>query len=373
MATPAFEEGLTTEPIAFPLEDQARPGAAATRSIADALAPFIGASPWHRDITARLPLLAHDARPLTLVGPPGAGKTLVARHIHWRSAAAAAPCAVVDLRRLPVEAVESELFGYAKSQLFGRQGWTPGLLAGIGEGTCILQGLERLPAQIQERLLPWLTEQSACPVGTTTPEHFPARVCIELRADGFPKAKETAVLSPIYTLMRQSVLEVAPLEARREDILPIAEQYLHAYAPAWGLPARRFSPEATRLLKRAGWPEHVRSLIAAVATAITRRHAATVEAHDFPPAIAGHVGEVTGLGLEGISLEDLVEQKITIFFDRLGHYEVHDVYDAIMEKVERPLMKLALRRTGGNQLKAARILGINRNTLRAKLRAFGMK
>lgn len=341
--------------------------------MASTLAPLIGDSKWHRELLQRLDLLAHDARPVAIVGAAGVGKTLTAKHLHWRSAAATAPCECIDLRRFPAEIVETELFGYARGGFFQRSGHVPGLIAGIGEGTCILQGIEQLPAEVQERFIPWFTEQSATPVGTDTAEHLPARIVVELRLPTFPRPKESPVIPALYDILRQSVVEVAPLAERRDDIQPIAEYYLTTYAATWGLPSRRFSQEAGRLLRRGAWRENVRGLISAIAGTVMGVSAETVEAHHLPPWIAGRVTEVTSLGLEGVALEELVAQKLTTFFERLGRYEVHDVYDTVMQKVERPLLRLVMERTGGNQLRAARILGINRNTLRARLKELGLK
>lgn len=336
-------------------------------------APWIGGSRWHREFDQRLGLAARAPGPVTVVGETGVGKTLAGRHLHWRSAKAAGPCLVVDLRQIPVEAVESELFGYARTGLFNRAGYEAGLVERAGEGTCVVQGMETLPAEVQERLLPWLAEGQVRPMGVATIRPSAARIIVELRIPTFPTARTNPFITPLYDLLRQTVLEIPPLAARREDIVPIAEHYLHTYAEAWGHAPRRWSNDAKRLLRRAPWRENVRGVVAAVGSAVLNSHVELVEAHHLPTWLHGRAANLTTRGLDGVALEEIVERKLVQFFDRLGRYEVQDIYRTVMQKIERPLLKLVLARTNGNRVRAARVLGINRNTLRTRCKALGLK
>ncbi|MBI2346957.1 MAG: sigma-54-dependent Fis family transcriptional regulator [Deltaproteobacteria bacterium] len=339
-------------------------------TVARTLSPLLGGSRAHDQLLQRLDLLAHDGRPLLIVGQPGVGKTLVARHLHWRSAAAAAPCARIDLRRLPYEMIESELFGHVQSRLFNRSSMIPGIVDKVGEGLCILEGLDAIPAAVQARLLPWFANQAAAPVGSTAAEHLPARIIVELRASRSPRLKVSPMIAPIHEILQGSTLELQPLADRRDDILPIAEHYLTHYADAWGLGPRHLGPDAARALRRGQWRANVRGLIAAVAHATLVSADAVVTAQQLP-AWATRLDDANEDGLANVALEAVVEEKLATFFERLGNYDVRDLYTTVLEKVERPLLRLVMKRTGGNQVRAARILGINRNTLRARLRALG--
>ncbi len=339
---------------------------------AQLLAPLVGESKWLTDTLQQLPQFSAQNGTLALLGEFGTGKSLLARHVHWHSPRAAAPCVMIDLRGMPHEIVETELFGYTRGGFLTRRAVVPGRVATAENGTCIIQGFELLPAVVQERCLPWLTAGRLQPVGTEESFASDARVILELRGRDFSKRRSAALIPAIVDLVEGRMLEVESLAKRREDIVPIAEHYLQRYGEEWGKPRVQFSADVVRMLKKASWPRNVRSLLAAVASAVQEVDDELVEMKHFPPAFAGRPSAVAEVGIDATALEDIVEEKLRRFFGRLGQYEVHELYSTVIGKIERPLFRLVLEQTKGNQVRAARVLGINRNTLRTRMKKLGL-
>lgn len=301
--------------------------------------PLVGESAWALAVRAQIPLLARSSGLLAVVGEPGTGKTLLARHLHAHSPQAAASCVLVDLRGLSYEKIPEALFD------------------GVRRGTCILQGVETLPAALQERCLQVRSQ---------------AQVILEVRGREGALHRGTTLIPAILDLLGHRILYTAPMSQRREDVLPIAEYYLHRYATEWGRPTPTLDKESVRLLRRAHFTDHVRGVIVAVAHALHEAGPQPLAVHHFPPALQGRSELVTEAGVDALALEELVEQKLARFFARLGAYDVRDIYETVISRVERPLFRLVLAQAQGNQVRAARTLGINRNTLRARLRKFGL-
>lgn len=342
------------------------------RTMAEQMQPLIGESAWAQGIWSAIEEQAEARHVTTVVGPSGAGKSLVAKYIHWSSDQAANPVVAVDLRRLPHEVVESELFGYARGGFFSRREVEPGVVSNAGSGTCIIRGLDMLPAATQERCLPWLLEGHIQPAGSDTSVQSHARIILEVQASDLLRQRDTTFIPPVYKLIEQNMIFVESLQKRKQDVLPIALHYLSRYSQEWALPARRIDAAAERLLKRAQWRDNVRGVMSAMSHAVRESCDDVLEVKHFPAVLAGRSDVVADVGLDAAAIEDLVEQKLEQFFARLGSYEVRDLYATILSKIERPLFRLVLKQTAGNQVRAARILGLNRNTLRTRLKKLGL-
>lgn len=337
------------------------------------LVPFVGVSKWTKSTWERLGILAMDEQPLAFVGESGSGKTYLARHAHWRSPRASGPLHIINLRAMPVEIMEAELFGYSRSGLLGGSESPIGAVERASGGSLIVQGIERLPATGQERLLAWLLDSRVSPVGSEEVRNVNTRAVLEMRGRELVPRRGASLIAPLYALIEKQVIVVAPLHERRDDILPLVDFFLQTYADAWGMPLPELTGEVARLLKRAPWEENVRTLMRVTAQMLQEAKVGPITPHHLPPALLGRSTEAAAVGIEATALEGLVEEKLHRFFDRLSGYEVQELHDAVMSKVERPLIRLVLEQTHGNQVRAARMLGLNRNTLRTRLRKLGLE
>lgn len=282
---------------------------------------------------------------LAIVGEPGAGKTLLAQHLHAFSPRAAGELVSAELRGTvaPAEALLAASRG--------------------SDRTILLGGVGALPITEQARLLSWLPNDTEA--GGTL-------VIMELRMHDQTRWIRSAWHPVLAERVQRRVIAVPSLAERRDDIALLADYYLAHYAAQWGRVRPTLSESARRLLTKAQYRDNVRTLAQAVAQALLAHEVSVLEPAHFPPALAGRAEAAAELGIEGIALEEVVAQKLEQFFGRLGKYEVRDLYDTVLGKVERPLFRLVMEQTAGNQLRAARILGLNRNTLRTRLRKLGI-
>ncbi|HVV87606.1 MAG TPA: helix-turn-helix domain-containing protein, partial [Kofleriaceae bacterium] len=164
-------------------------------------------------------------------------------------------------------------------------------------------------------------------------------------------------------------IDVPSLRQRGDDIPPLVERWVRHYADEVGRGKLSVSTRAHERLVKYPWPGNVAELKDLVRRLVIETEGARIEAGDVD-AVLPRVAE--RVPLEELAFEEMVKAKLSGFLDRMDGYELHDLYEKVIERVERPLFELVLARTGGNQVKAAAILGLNRNTLRKKLESQGV-
>lgn len=342
----------------------------AIRQITEEFLPVVAESRAMQEAMRQIQDEENRATPLVMVGEAGAGKYFLTRLLHSRGPNAAGPFVVMDLSKLAVEAVDQILLGYWHKPLFGRAELVPGMLAEAAGGTLVIRGLETLPWTVQHVLLSALVEKTYQPLGVDDVLPVQCRIVMILGLSAFPRSSEKVLDPQIWEALKDRVVTVPSLQNRRDDVLPLAEHFLERAARDWNQPQRELSAATQKMLKRYRWPGNVKELQWALASATTSTAQQVLDVAHFPPQFAS-VGEMPSV--ESIALEDFIEQKLAQFLERVGNYDVSDLHAAIETQMERPLFKLVLQHTQGNQIKAARILGINRNTLRTKLKKYGLK
>ncbi len=342
----------------------------AIRQITEEFLPVIAESRAMQEAMRQVQVEEANLTPLVVVGEQGTGKQFLTRLLHSRGQHAAGPFVTVDLSRLAVEAVEQIVLGYWHKPLFGRAELVPGMIAEAAGGTLVIRGFEALSWVVQKSLLSALVEKTYQPIGVDDVLPVQCRIVFVFEVPVFPRSSEKALEPQIWEVLKDRVFQVPSLQNRRDDILPLAESYLDKFARDWNQPRRELSASAQKMLKRYRWPGNVQELQWSLAVAMTSTPQQVLDVPHFPPQLA-MVGEAPSV--ENIALEDFIEQKLSQFLERVGSYDVSDLYAAIETQMERPLFRLALQHTQGNQIKAARILGINRNTLRTKLKKYGLK
>lgn len=342
----------------------------AIRQITEEFLPVVAESRAMQEAMRQVQAEESLLTPLVVVGEPGSGKQLMARLLHSRGQYAAGPFITVDLARMAVEAVDQILLGYWHKPLFGRAELVSGMIAEASGGTLVLRGFEALPWTVQKVLYSALLEKTYQPLGVEDVFPVQCRIIFVFELPVFPRSSEKALEPQLWEILKDRVLQVPSLQDRRDDILPLAESCLERFARDWNQPQRELSGSAQKMLKRYRWPGNVQELQWALAVAMTSTPQPVLDVPHFPPQLAS-VGELPSV--ENIALEDFIEQKLAQFLERVGNYDVSDLHVAIETQMERPLFKLVLHHTQGNQIKAARILGINRNTLRTKLKKYGLK
>ena len=184
------------------------------------------------------------------------------------------------------------------------------------------------------------------------------------------RAVDARILSrELYEQMASHRIDVPPLRERAEDLPTLADKWVHHYASEVGRPRMALSARAHHRLQRYPWPGNVGELKSICRRLVVQVERSRIEAGDVDevlPVVAERVP------LEDMAFEEMVKSKLAGLLARMDGYPVHDLYEKVLARVERPLFDLVLQRTGGNQVKAAQLLGLNRNTLRKKLDGLGI-
>jgi two-component system nitrogen regulation response regulator GlnG len=281
---------------------------------------------------------------------------------------------------IPRELIESELFGHERGAFTGALTRGVGRFEQAAGGTLFLDEIGDMPPEAQTRLLRVLQEGEFTTVGGRAPIKANVRIVAATHRDLRQLIRQGLFREDLFYRLNVVPIRLPPLRERREDIPLLARHFLER-ARAAGLPAKQLDAEAVERLKRHSWPGNAREL-----ENLMRRLAALypqevigaeVVAAELEEAEAGAAAAAAqgGGGAGGpasggqTTLEQAVERHLAAFV--AAHRDgmpVRDLYDRVLAEVERPLLRLALAATRGNQIKAAAMLGLNRNTLRKKLR-----
>ena len=313
----------------------------------------------------------HDY-PVLLLGESGTGKELVARCIHYSGPRKDRPFAPVDCSALVPTLIESELFGYVRGAFTGAMQSKQGLLEAAQGGTLFLDEIGDMPVDLQAKLLRALQEREVKPVGSTERRRINVRIIAATNRDLRQLVQQGLFREDLYYRLNVVPMRLPPLRERREDIPDLVRHFLHK-AETSGLPSKRFDPAATERLKLHSWPGNVREL-----ENLVRRLAVL-----HPDEIISEGAVAAELaGWEPRPVSEDAESSFAAAIER--HLNAHfaeyreglpppGLYDRVLEELERPLIAISLAACRGNQIRAAHLLGLNRNTLRKKIRDLGIE
>jgi len=340
---------------------------------ADERLPLIGRSPAMQEIYRTVARLTTADLTVMINGESGTGKELVARALHDYGRRRGGAFVAINMAAIPRELIESELFGHERGAFTGATNRNQGRFEQANGGTLFLDEIGDMPPEAQTRLLRVLQEGEFTTVGGRQPIRANVRIIAATHRDLRNSIRQGLFREDLFYRLNVVPIRLPPLRERTEDIADLARHFLER-ARADGLPGKTLDQSAVDALRGYRWPGNVRELenlmrrLAAlcpdeVIGAPTVR-AELTEAEPAPPA-SGPV-EVNGAAE---SLARAVERHIKQFL--AAHRDgmaPSDIYDRVLAEVERPLIQMTLAATRGNQIKAAAMLGLNRNTLRKKIR-----
>src|SRR5450432_1401512 len=336
--------------------------------------PLIGRSPAMQEIYRTIARLTTADLTVMINGESGTGKELVARALHDYGKRRAGSFVAINMAAIPRELIESELFGHERGAFTGATNRNQGRFEQANGGTLFLDEIGDMPPEAQTRLLRVLQEGEFTTVGGRQPIRANVRIIAATHRDLRAAIRQGQFREDLFYRLNVVPIRLPPLRERVEDIALLARHFLER-AREDGLPSKSLDQGAVDRLKQYGWPGNVREL-----ENLMRRlaalcpdeviGAAVVEAELADPLPGPGLSSSTQPGNNGPeTLASAVERHIKDFLaahnDGMG---VTDVYDKIIAEVERPLIRLTLAATRGNQIKAASMLGLNRNTLRKKIR-----
>ena len=321
--------------------------------------PMIGRSPAMQGVYRMITRVLRNDLTVLVLGESGTGKELVAEAIHQLGNRKTGPFVAVNTAAIPGELIESELFGHEKGAFTGAINQAIGKFEQANGGTLFLDEIGDMPPDAQTRLLRALQSGRIRRVGGRQEITVDVRIVAATNRDLTPMIREGRFREDLYYRLNVVPIQLPPLRDRIEDIEPLSRHFL-GLAASEGLPSRTLDASAIDALKAHPWRGNVRELRNSIFRLALMAREDSIDATSVREVIGQSIAErvtATDGGFANALRLWLAENP-----PREGA-----LYDGALAAFERPLFEHALRQTAGNQLRAARLLGINRNTLRKRL------
>jgi DNA-binding NtrC family response regulator len=312
---------------------------------------IIGASVELAEILDLVKRIARsNATTILIQGESGTGKELLAKAVHQQSARSGKPFMAINCTALPETLVESELFGHEKGAFTDAKQSKKGLLEVAQGGTALLDEIGDVYAPTQAKLLRVIEEKSFMRLGGTRDIHVDVRIIATTNRDLSRQVSEGNFREDLYYRLKVVPIFIPPLRERPEDVLPLAKYFLDRYKREFRRHVTGLSPEAEALLRKYHWPGNVRELRNAIERAMILGSGDVITPDHLPKEI-----------VTGPQLGDA--ERFTIRIPRGG---------VPLKDLEKEMVKQALELAGGNQVHAARLIGISRDALRNRMKKYGM-
>jgi len=337
--------------------------------------PLIGRSPAMQEIYRTLARLMATDLTVTITGESGTGKELVARALHDYGKRRSGPFVAVNMAAIPRELIESELFGHERGAFTGATTRSMGRFEQADGGTLFLDEIGDMPPEAQTRLLRVLQQGEYTTVGGRTPIRTDVRIIAATNRDLRQLIQQGLFREDLFYRLNVVPLRLPPLRERSADVPDLVQHFL-AKAGSEGLPLKSIDKAAMARLVAYRWPGNVRELENLVRR-LTALYAEDVIGPEVIEAELAATAPAVSARDDSPAVESIgaaVEWHLKRYFDaHADELPPAGIYDRLLREVERPLIELCLNATRGNQLRAAELLGLNRNTLRKKIRELDIR
>ena len=330
--------------------------------------PLIGRSAAMQDVYRTIARVVPTDLTVMILGESGTGKELVAQALHDMGPRRTGPFVPVNMAAIPRELIESELFGHERGAFTGAAARVSGRFEQAQGGTLFLDEIGDMPMDAQTRLLRVLQSGEFTTVGGSRAMRADVRIIAATHKDLRRLIDAGQFREDLFYRLNVVPIRLPPLRARADDIGELARHFL-ARAEAEGLPRKLLDPSAIERMRSHGWPGNVRELenLMRRLAALAREETITAAAVENALSDSGRLPAEADVG-DARGMAASVEAHLSRYFMTFGDDLPPDgLYDRVLAELERPLLTLSLLATNGNQIRAAKLLGINRNTLRKKL------
>jgi len=341
-----------------------RSGAAATDAGEGEM--LVGRSPAMHEIYKAIGRVAATDATVLIRGESGTGKELVAHAVHQHSQRAERPFTVINCVAIPETLLESELFGYEKGAFTGATARRVGKIELSQHGTIFLDEIGDMPVGIQAKLLRLLQERSIERLGGRQPIAVDVRILAATNRDLEQAVAEGRFREDLYYRLKVVTLTLPPLRERQEDIRPLADHFLARFSRELGMDNPGLTGEALALLTAHPWPGNVRELSNTLQKTLIFNRGAAISREDVAAALGGPAGDAGPQAGSGEDLQAWIRAG-------LARHAGDGAFERLMDAVARELVREALDMAGGNRTRAAKLLGVTRPTLLARMDKYGLK
>ncbi len=325
---------------------------------------IIGTSQAMQEVYKTLGRVAPSDVTVLVTGESGTGKELISRAIHFNSPRLGKPFLAINCAAIPRDLLESELFGHEKGAFTGATERKAGKFEQANGGTLFLDEIGDMPLELQAKLLRVLQEKEITRTGGSQIMKIDVRIVAATNQNLIEQVQEKQFREDLYYRLNVVPISLPSLRERKEDIPALVDFFLQQAQKDLGVSTIECSKEALEKLQRHTWPGNIRELENAIKRAALLSPNHVLMPSDFPGLLGGQGSEN-----QDESLEALVARKLENSLAQMNLQELDNLYEMVLYQVERPLIKIILQKTRGNQVRTAEILGINRNTLRKKINA----
>jgi len=301
---------------------------------------LIGESEAMQKVFSAIAKASSTSATVLILGESGTGKELLARAIHYSSPRASAPFVPVNCGAIPEGLLESELFGHIKGAFTGATETRAGFFQTADGGTIFLDEISETSLSMQVKLLRVLQDKEVCMVGSSRSRRVDVRILASTNKDLYSLVKKGVFREDLFFRINVITIEVPPLRERGDDILLLTQYFANKFAEELGKPTPRFSDNALQVLKNYNWPGNVRELENVIQRLVVMTDGDLIEVPDLPSLMRFSALRETGL-------------------------------HRTLAEVETEYIRNVLASVDGNKTRAAEILGIDRKTLREKLKLYG--
>jgi two-component system, NtrC family, nitrogen regulation response regulator GlnG len=332
---------------------------------------IVGRSPIMQEMCKAIGRIAPQDVNVLILGESGTGKELVARALYHHSRRADRPFLAINCAALPETLLESELFGHEQGAFTGAVRRRIGKFEQCDSGTLFLDEIGDMSPALQAKMLRVLQEQSFERLGSNETLHTQVRVLAATNHNLEKLVEENRFRKDLYYRLNVITIQVPPLRGRLDDVAELAHYFLFRFNRQLGMDLRAFAPDTLELLQKYSWPGNVRELQSVIKQAMFNA-TGHVLLPEFLPETVRRAAERPNSAVSPGPAGPTASRDIAALISSLLRRGENNIHQKVMDEVERILLTEVLQHTRGHQTQASELLGLNRTTLRHKLRTLGL-